>query len=155
MIKSSLRFFAVLSLAVLPPFATGEESSPLRRTLSLDYAPGTSTQVEIQVGDLRVSQFGIKRDAGPLIQFVETPRGAKSRWSWTSYSLFVENPTAKRARVGAKVRLLDGNGAVVDEFEFSGTIWRGRSKTIDLKRLTLNYAIPLIKKVEIEISASP
>ena len=50
-------------------------------------------------------------------------------------------------------RLLDKAGAIIDEFEYGKRVGAGRAKPVDFRRLTLNYAMPLIDRVEVTLSA--
>lgn len=148
MVRSLLA--ALIAFLALPALA-----GDLVQTATVDFAVGRPVKLDMMAGDLRISEFRILTDDRSLIESVLPPRGGQSRFSWLNYGVMVENATEKTWGVTIRIRLQDANGAVIDEFEFGGRVWRGRARTVDLRRLTLNYAVPMIKKVEITLTATP
>jgi hypothetical protein len=130
-----------------------EGLGPEKRTL--DFQLGAPLTVDVTVGDLKVGQLTIARDDKNLLEQLLPSRGGQTRWSYLETTLFVANPSGKAQDLSARVRLLDANDAVIDEFEFDGRVWRGKARALKLRRLTLNYVIPLIKKVEVALIAEP
>ncbi len=110
-------------------------------------------KLDIAVGALRVPELRITREDGSLIDSVLPPRGGQTRFSYLRYALSAENPSKESWDLAVRVRLIDKNGAVIDEFEFKKGVSEGRARLVDLKRLTLNYAVPLIDRVELTLSA--
>ncbi len=122
------------------------------QTVKLPFEVGASHAVETRVGALRVTKMGIAPDNAPMFASLLPPRGGQSRYSWLSYSIRVENASDIRHRLGVRVRLLDKNGAVIDEFTFRGRVGKGRYRVLELRRLTLNYIISLVDAVELTLS---
>lgn len=110
-------------------------------------------KLDIVVGGLRVPDLRIQRDAGSLLDSVLPPRGGQDRFSWLRYTLAAENPGTSGWTLRARIRLLDKAGAIIDEFEYGKRVGAGRAKPVDFRRLTLNYAVPMIDRVEVTLSA--
>lgn len=142
---------ATLVLFAALPAMAGD----LVQSTTVDFAVGKAFKLDLTAGDLRISEFRLLTDDKSLIESVLPPRGGQSRFSWLNYGLMVENATQKTWGITVRIRLLDANNAVIDEFEFGGRVWRGRARVVDIRRLTLNYAIPLTKKIEITLTATP
>lgn len=154
----------VFILSLIPILATatwaGAAENPgavaqgsLILTKSVPFRQDQPIKLDLNIGGLRIPDLRITKDEGTLIDSILPPRGGQSRFSFQRYALFAENPDNKSWRLSARVRLLDKNGAVIDEFEFRGTVRSGRAKAVDFKRLTLNYVLPLVDKVELTLSA--
>ncbi len=117
------------------------------------FSVGDAKSLDVSFAGLRVTEMTIAHADRPLLAGVLPPYGGKGRFSWLEYSVRVENPTEIKRRVAVQVRLIDANGAVIDEFSFDGSVRRGRFRVLDTRRLTLNYAVPLVEKVELVFSA--
>jgi hypothetical protein len=138
------------SLALAP--AAAEE---LIKTKSVEFRQGQSIDLGLQVGKLRVPQLQILPDDAGMLDHLRASPGLEERFSWLRYGLYAENPGDQSWKLEIQVRLLDANGAVVDEFDFDGVVRKGRTRLIDKKRVTLNYAVQYIDDVEITVSARP
>lgn len=120
---------------------------------ALPFRQGETMRVDALVGPLRVPELRVTPDEANLLREFLPPRGGVKRFSYLRYSIAVENPTGTDWTLGARIRLLDRNGAVIDEFEFRGGVDGGRARLVELKRLTLNYVVPLIDRIELTMSA--
>jgi len=116
------------------------------------YQLGQTTQVDVSVGELRVNELSIIEVGQPVFASLLPPHGGQSRFSWVRYGLRVENGSEARHKLAVRVRLLDKNGAVIDEFEFRGSVRKGHYRVLELKRLTLNYIVPLVDALELTVS---
>ena len=117
------------------------------------YQEGQAIRLSADLGGVRATELRITPDQQRMTDPLLPPHGGQSRFSWRRYDLHLENSTGERKRVKVLLRLLDGSGAVIDEFRLEGSISKGRTKKISLRRLTLNYAVPLIAKVEVSLEA--
>lgn len=147
---------ALLSFALLFAgigFASAAE--PMIRTVRVPFSIDESIRLDTTAGELKIRDLRVKRDDRSLIDQALPPRGGQSRFSWLSYAIYAENTSAAASNLMARVKLFDANGAVIDEFEMRGRIWRGRAEIVDLRRITLNYVIPLIHEVEIALTVTP
>ncbi len=145
---SLLIVLAVLLAAVVPAPAAG-----LVAARTVPFALDKATRLDLTVGDLRVTTIQVVRDRKPLIRELLPPPGGESRFSWVRYTVFAENPGDQAWTLNVQVTLLDENDAVIDEFVFRKRIWRGRAGQAQIRRITLNYAIPLVKKMKVTVSA--
>ena len=127
----------------------------LVETTSVDFRQGQSIELGLDIGDLRVPQLQILPDDASMLDHLRASPGLEARFSWLRYGLYAENPSEESWKLEVQVRLLDGNGAVIDEFEFDGVVRKGRTRLIDNKRITLNYAVQYIETVELTVSARP
>jgi len=142
-----------LALAIACGGSLAAAGKTMIHTQTLDFALDRTIPLHVTVGDLEIRDLRITRDDRRLFDQVLPPRGGQSRFSWLQYAVFVENPADVSWNLGVRIRLLDRAGAIIDEFEFRERVWRGRAKKVDLRRITLNYVIPLIDKVEITLTA--
>ncbi|GEM_PF-6153712 len=145
---SLLIVLAVLLAAVVPTSASGLVASK-----TIPFALDKAARLDLTVGDLRVTTIQVVRDRKPLIRELLPPPGGESRFSWLRYTVFAENPGDRAWTLNVQVTLLDENDAVIDEFVFRKRIWRGRAGEAQIRRITLNYAIPLVKKMKVTVSA--
>jgi hypothetical protein len=144
----------LVSLTVL--LACGSAAAQdLVKTTSVDFRQGQSLELGLEVGNLRVPQLQILPDDASMLDHLRASPGLEARFSWLRYGLYAENPSDESWKLEVQVRLLDGNGAVIDEFEFDGVVRKGRTRLIDKKRITLNYAVQYIETVELTVSARP
>jgi hypothetical protein len=127
----------------------------LVKTTSVEFRQGQSIDLGLEVGNLRVPQLQILPDDASMLDHLRASPGLEARFSWLRYGLYAENPSDQSWKLEVQVRLLDDNDAVVDEFEFDGVVRKGRTRLIDNKRITLNYAIQYIETVELTVSARP
>jgi hypothetical protein len=144
---------SLVALADEPVNAPAVPAGSLIMTKVVPFKIDDPIRLDVAVGTLRVPELRITRDDGSILDDLLPPRGGQSRFSFLRYAVSAENPSRQNWTLAVRVRLLDRNGAVVDEFEFRRTIGDGRARVIDLKRLTLNYAVPLIDRAEITLSA--
>ena len=134
----------VLVAAMLPAAAQSQTY-----TIRLPFQQGTALKIDTAVSGVNVSHLEIKRDNKSPFDRV---RGGESRYSWFEYDLRVQpNEGARNVRV--IFRLYDANDAIVDDFEINKRVWRAKEQVIDTRRITLNYIVPLVKEVEVTISA--
>lgn len=116
----------------------------------------TPARLDLMVGEVKIIGFALERDVRDLTDFVLPPRGGETRFSWLLTTVQVENSSKEQSfNVKTRVRLLDQAGAVVDEYEFAGRSWRQKVRDLTLKRLALNYVLPLIKQTEVTITVEP
>jgi hypothetical protein len=125
------------------------------KTTSVDFRQGQSIDLGLEIGNLRVPQLQILPDDASMLDHLRASPGLEARFSWLRYGLYAENPSDESWKLEVQVRLLDDNDAVIDEFEFDGVVRKGRTRLIDNKRITLNYAIQYIETVELTVSARP
>ncbi len=147
---SALAFILLALPASLAATAAGET---MIHSETVRFALDTTIPLPVKVGDLEVKELRITRSDQRLFDQVLPPRGGQSRFSWLEYAVLVENPADVSWNLSVRIKLLDRAGAIIDEFEFRERVWRGRAKKVDLRRITLNYVIPLIDKVEITLTA--
>ncbi len=126
---------------------------PLTASKTVHFKKDEPIRLDLAVGGLRVVELRITGDEAGLLESLLPPRGGVSRFSWLRYTLSVENPGDVNWTLAARVRLLDKKGEVIDEFEFKDGVGAGRARSVDLKRLTLNYIVPLIDRVELTLDA--
>ncbi len=136
------------------PAAAPVPQGPLLQTKVVPFRVGESVPLGLVVGNLRVPEVTVTRDEANMVQEVVPPSGGSTRYSYLRYTIATENPSGRSWRLAARIRLLDRNGAVVDEFELTERIGKGRAEPVRLKRLTLNYAIQYIDRMEVSFSAS-
>lgn len=144
--------FLLLAATVATTAAVADE--PLIRTVRVPFALDESIRLDTTVGDLRIRDLRVSRDDRSLIDQVLPPRGGQSRFSWLEYAVYAENPSQTSQNLAVRVKLLDANGAVIDEFDFNGRVWRGRADLVKLRRIALNYVTPLIKEVEVALTVT-
>ncbi len=126
---------------------------PLTASQTVPFKKDEPIRLDLAVGGLRVAELQVTGDEAGLLESLLPPRGGVSRFSWLRYTLSVENPGDVNWTPAARIRLLDKKGEVIDEFEFKGGVGAGRARPVDLKRLTLNYIVPLIDRVELTLDA--
>ncbi len=124
----------------------------LIQTAMLPFELGRTTPVALTVGALRVNELTVSEADQPVFASLLPPHGGQSRYSWILYGVRAENSSERRHKLAARVRLLDKNGAVIDEFEFRGSVRAGHYRVLELKRLTLNYIKSLVDHVELTVS---
>ncbi|GAB4222176.1 MAG: hypothetical protein Kow0062_18340 [Acidobacteriota bacterium] len=146
---AAILLFAI-SVPCIPRALAGDT---MIHTATLRFALDKPLPLKVKVGDLEVRDLTITREERRLLDQVLPPRGGQSRFSWLHYAVHAENPADVSWNLAVRVKLLDRSGAIIDEFEFRERVWRGRARTVDLRRITLNYVIPLIDKVEITLTA--
>lgn len=117
------------------------------------YQEGQAITLSATLGGVRATELRITADEQRMTDPLLPPHGGQSRFSWRRYDLHLENSTGQRQRVKVLLRLLDESGAVIDEFRVRGSLSKGRTKKLSLRRLTLNYVVPLIAKVEVTLEA--
>lgn len=139
-----------LALATAPGLA-----DDLIQSKTVEFRQGQSIDLGLEVGNLRVPQLQILPDDAGMLDHLRASPGLEERFSWLRYGLYAENPSDDSWKLEVQVRLLDANEAVIDEFEFDGLVRKGRTRLIDEKRVTLNYAIQYIEDVQITVSARP
>ncbi len=147
-LSAALLVFVLAALAAPPAAAAGLVASK-----TVPFALDKPIELDLQVGDLRVTTMQVARDRRSLLRELLPPPGGETRFSWLRYTVYAENPGDRAWTLNVQVTLLDGNGAVIDEFVFRKRIWRGRAGQAQLRRITLNYAIPLVKKMKVTVSA--
>ena len=125
------------------------ESAPA--TVKVDFVQGQETAVDLSVGSVRLTALKITADSRQMADSLLPPRGGQERYSWKRYEVHVENSEARRVRVEVHLRLLDAQGAVIDEFTLSSSVRQGRARSFSLRRLTLNYVVPLIRQVAVQL----
>ncbi len=140
-------------LACLVAAAAPAPAAGLVATKTVPFALDRAVNLDLQVGDLRVTSIQVVRDRKPLLRELLPPPGGETRFSWVRYTVFAENPGDQAWTLNVQVTLLDRNDAVIDEFVFRKRIWRGRAGQARIQRITLNYAIPLVKKMKVTVSA--
>lgn len=137
------------ALAAPPPVPHG----PLLNNKTVSFRLDEPLKLDLAVGGLRVAELRIVHDEASLLDAVLPPRGGVTRFSWLRYTLYAENPGVDDWALAARIRLLDRKGEVIDEFEFRKGVGSGRARSVDFKRLTLNYIVPLIDRIEVTLSA--
>ena len=134
----------VLAAAALPAAAQSKTY-----TIRLPFQQGAALKVDTAVSGVNVADLEIRRDnKSPFDQV----RGGENRYSWFEYALRVQ-PTEGARNLRVIFRLYDANDAIIDDFELNKRVWREREQVIDVRRITLNYIVPLVKEVEVTISA--
>jgi hypothetical protein len=142
----------LMVVLVATAFFTGDAQAQAEPTLTIskEFRVGSPIPIDATVGALRVVDLTVVRDERRLIDQVLPPRGGQSRFSWLDYRVVAENPASNSLNLAVTLRLLDENGAIIDEFEMRERVWRGRTEELSLRRLTLNYVLPLIDRVELD-----
>ncbi|MDQ7005684.1 MAG: hypothetical protein Q9Q40_00465 [Acidobacteriota bacterium] len=140
---------AVVLLALLAPGWSSLQAAP--PSARLDFVEGEALKVGLSAGSVRLTALKITADSQRLSDSLLPPRGGQQRYSWKRYEIHVENSGARAARVRVHLRLLDAQGAVIDEFTLSSRVARARVRAFSLRRLTLNYVVPLIRQVELRL----
>ncbi|UCF68125.1 MAG: hypothetical protein JSV80_02160 [Acidobacteriota bacterium] len=151
--------FLILAMvlgSLVPSLAADEPAAvPMSLREELSFEIGARRALDATIGDLKVAHFAIERDSASLMEQLLPPRGGQSRYSWLRYVIEVDNPSELTWRLTARLRLLDENGAVIDEFEFRERLRRRRARAIEFRRIVLNYVVPLIDIVELTLVAEP
>ena len=151
----------LVAMAVLAPPAVAADPAPapagpdgpLVQAKTVPFRQNEPIKLGLAAGGLRLGELTISPTEGTLLDSALPPRGGQESFFWLKYSLAAENPGAEDWWLAVRVRLLDRKGVVIDEFEFRRGVSAGRARSLDLKRLTLGYVIPLIDKVELALSA--
>jgi hypothetical protein len=114
--------------------------------------------MDVELGPIRVVDLQVQRDERRLLDSVLPPRGGQSRFSWLEYTFYAENPSDNSWTVDAEVLLYDKNGAIIDEFDLDARVWRKRRDRVgtdfDIRRLAMNYVLPLIDRIEVRFTAT-
>lgn len=139
---------ALLAAPGVPLLAAEEASRTVRRPFTAD----EPIALDLTVQGVRIPELRIAPTEGRLLDSVLPPRGGQRRFSYLAYRMYAENPVEDRARLRAHVRLLDREGRVIDEFGLTERIGKNRAETIELRRLTLDYVVPLIDEVELTVA---
>lgn len=118
-------------------------------TIRLPFQQGMALEIDTAVSGVRVADLQIRRDNKTPFDRV---RGGESRYSWFEYELRMQpNEGARNMRV--LFRLYDANDAIIDDFELTKRVWREKEQVIGTRRITLNYIVPLVKEIEVTITA--
>ena len=143
-IRSFVLAALVLSAAAIPTLAQSQTY-----TIRLPFQQNAALAVGTTVGGIEVRDLEIRRaDKTPFNRV----RGGESRYSWFEYDLRVQpNEGARTFRV--VYRLYDANDAIIDEFEVDERVWRKKAQVISDRRITLNYIVPLVREVEVTVTA--
>ena len=142
-----------LALAADPPPAPAGPGGPLVLTKTVPFRQHEPIKLGLAAGGLRLGELTISPTEGTLLDSALPPRGGQESFSWLKYAVAAENPGGEDWWLAVRVRLLDKKGVVIDEFDFRRGVAAGRARSLDFKRLTLNYVVPLIDKVELALSA--
>ena len=134
----------VLFAAILPAPAQSKTY-----TIRLPFQQGAALKIDTALSGVKVSDLQIRRDnKSPFDQV----RGGENRYSWFEYDLSLQ-PTEGARNVRVIFRLYDANDAIIDDFELTKRVWRDKEQVISARRITLNYIVPLVKEVEVTITA--
>ena len=138
-------FVALILVAAILPAAAQSKTYTIR----LPFQQGTALKIDTTLSGVSVADLKIRRDnKSPFDQV----RGGESRYSWFEYDLRLQpNEGARNMRV--IFRLYDANDAIIDDFELNKRVWRDKEQVISARRITLNYIVPLVKEVEVTITA--
>jgi hypothetical protein len=142
----------------IPETIPVETTAPgtVRETFKLPFDLRTPYKLDRKVGKLQIAGVVISREERRLVDAVLPPRGGQERFSWLRTVVQVQNTDHADAHdVRFALRLLDGAGAVIDEFEFGGKAWLAKTRDFALTRLAMNYVLPLVKSVELTVTVDP
>ncbi|MFN7966858.1 MAG: hypothetical protein U0V87_14340 [Acidobacteriota bacterium] len=140
-----------LCLVVAGTVAT-THAETLSQTVKLPFDLRTPHKLDLVMGPVRVNGASITQEDRRLVDVVLPPRGGQTRFGWLKTLVQVQNQGKDAYDVRIGVKLLDAAGAVIDEFEFGGKSWLGKTREFTLTRLTLNYVMPLIQTVELTVT---
>ncbi len=143
---------ALALLLVLVGAAANTHAETLTETVKLPFDLKTPYKLDVVLGPVRVNGAAMSREERRLVDVVMPPRGGQTRFGWLKTLVQVQNQGKDAYDVRVAVKLLDAAGAVIDEFEFGGKSWLGKTREFTLTRLMLNYVVPLIKDVELTIT---
>lgn len=150
MLSSVTRALALL--LVLAGAAADTQAETLSETVKLPFDLKTPYKLDLVLGPVQVNGASISREERRLVDAVLPPRGGQTRYGWLKSLVQVQNQGKDAYDVRVAVKLLDAAGAVIDEFEFGGKAWLGKTRDFTLTRLVLNYVVPLIKQVELTVT---
>lgn len=149
---------ALVAVLALPSALAREPEERITESATRPFAIGESIRMDVELGPIRVVDLQVQRDERRLLDSVLPPRGGQSRFSWLEYTFYAENPSDNSWTVDAEVLLYDKNGAIIDEFDLDARVWRKRRDRVgtdfDIRRLAMNYVLPLIDRIEVRFTAT-